>query len=155
MATALPHGPYITAVTDTLTAAGLEPADWWTSDAECRGVYCYLNAVITLQPVAGGELLLIWEWHTGADDGEERGPSWSFAAVKADGSNEFPTGLPVFGYAAPEAVVEAAGKVIAGEVRAGGFASTWGGGIIGGAWDGADELGAGCEAWGKEETADA
>lgn len=47
----LPHDPYITAVCDALTEAGLELTDHcWTDDGETRGTYCYLNAVITLDP---------------------------------------------------------------------------------------------------------
>ena len=46
----LPHAPYITAVTEALSFARLTPAEYWTSDSETRGTYCYLNAVITLDP---------------------------------------------------------------------------------------------------------
>lgn len=163
----LPHDPYITAICDALTAAGLELTDrCWTSDSETRGTYCYLDAVITLDPKAFGPdqeewphgLLLIWEWHTGieADQGEpEKGPNWLFAELKANGSNEYPTDLPVEGYASPAAVVDAARKVISGEIGAGSFlgygAPKWGGGIIGGPWEHADELDAACEAWGVDE----
>jgi hypothetical protein len=167
----LPHDSYIEAIGDALTAAGLEPTDHsWTDDCETRGRYCYLNAVITLDPsgtIAADEqpdggadwphgLLLIWEWHTGieAEYGEpDRGPVWQFAELKDDGSNEYPTGLPVYGYASPAAVVEAARKVIAREIGAGfnGGAAKWDGGIIGDSWEHADELDAACEAWGKAE----
>jgi hypothetical protein len=171
----LPHDPYITAVCDALTAAGLEPTDHtWTDDCETRGTYCYLNAVITLDPsgtLASGDedardtaawphgLLLIWEWHTGIEDGEpERGPQWLFAELKGDGSNEYPTGLPVEGYASPAAVVEAARKVIAREIGAGSFygcgAPKWDGGVIGGTWERHAELDAACEAWGAEESSE-
>jgi hypothetical protein len=169
----LPHDPYITAVCDALTAAGLELTDHcWTDDCETRGTYCYLNAVITLdpsgtitadeQPDGGADwphgLLLIWEWHTGieAEDGEpEKGPVWQFAELKSDGSNEYPTGLPVYGYASPAAVVDAARKVISREIGAGHFhnfgQAKWDGGIIGDSWERADELEAACEAWAAEE----
>jgi hypothetical protein len=155
MAAALPHALYIAAVTDALTAAGLPPEEVLTGDSETRGVVCYLNAVITVD-----DLLLIWEWHTGAEEGEpERGPQWLFAALKADGSSEYPTELPVYGYAAPAAVVDAARKVIAGEIGAGSFydygTAKWDGGIIGDSWEGADELESACEAWGAKETASA
>lgn len=79
----LPHDPYITAVTEALTAAGIPLTDHsWTDDGETRGTYCYLNAVTTLDPsgtiTSDDEdvpadaawphgLLLIWEWHTGAE----------------------------------------------------------------------------------------
>ncbi|GAA0359233.1 hypothetical protein PV735_11205 [Streptomyces turgidiscabies] len=168
----LPHDAYITAVCDALTAAGLEPTDHcWTDDGETRGTYCYLNAVITLDPSGAiaedvddypadaawpHGLLLIWEWHTGIEDGEpERGPVWQFAELKGDGSNEYPTGLPVYGYASPAAIVEAARKVISREIGPGSFhgssAAKWDGGIIGDSWERADEVDAACEAWGVNE----
>ena len=173
----LPHDPYITAVCDALTAADIELTDHcWTDDGETRGTYCYLNAVITLDPSDTVSempddipadaawphgLLLIWEWHTGieAEYGEpERGPVWQFAELKDDGSNEYPTWLPVQGYASPAAVVEAARKVIDRSIGAGHFHNggqpKWDGGVIGGAWDQADELDAACEAWGTDEGAD-
>ncbi|NUP16598.1 MAG: hypothetical protein HOZ81_10915 [Streptomyces sp.] len=169
----LPHDDYITAVCDALTAAGIELTDHsWTDDGETRGTYCYLNAVITLDPsgtIAADEepdggadwphgLLLIWEWHTGieAEYGEpDRGPIWQFAELKADGSNKFPTWLPVQGYASPAAVVEAARSVIDRSIGAGHFYNggqpKWDGGIIGDSWDRADELDTACEAWGTDE----
>ena len=166
-----PHDPYINAVCDALTAVdGLEPTEQtWTSDAETRGTYCYLGAVITLDPsdtrdldddeIPAGTpwrhgLILIWEWHTGieAEQGEpDRGPVWQFAELKADGSNEYPTELPVYGYASPAAIVEAARKVIAREIGAGSFhghsGPRWDGGIIGDSWERADELEAACATW--------
>ncbi|MYU22919.1 hypothetical protein [Streptomyces sp. SID8352] len=174
----LPHDPYFTAVCDALTAAGQElTAHCWTDDGETRGTYCYLTAVITLDPSGtAGEwredipagtpwpcgLLLLWEWHTGieADQGEpDRGPVWLFAELKADGSNEYPTWLPVEGYASPAAIVEAARKVIAREIGAGHFHNggqpQWDGGIIGDTWDRHAELDAACEAWGTEEAEEA
>lgn len=169
----LPHDPYITAVCDALTAAGIELTDQcWTDDSETRGTYCYLNAVITLDPsgtITRGldednadwphGLLLIWEWHTGieADQGEpDKGPVWKFADLKSDGSNEYPTDLPVYGYASPAAIVEAARKVISREIGAGSFYGSslarWDGGIIGDSWDQADALDTACEAWRTDET---
>jgi hypothetical protein len=172
----LPHDPYITAVCDALTAAGLELTDHcWTDDGETRGMYCYLNAVITVDPsgtIASGDeeaqddaewphgLLLIWEWHTGieAEHGEpDRGPVWLFAELKADGSNEYPTWLPAEGYASPAAIVEATRKVIDRSIGAGhsfNFGQpNWDGGIIGGSWERAEELDAACEEWGADEGA--
>ncbi|MGW1267567.1 hypothetical protein [Streptomyces sp. NPDC002491] len=174
MTSPLPHDPYITAVGDALTAAGLKLTDHsWTDDCETRGTYRYLNAVITLDPdgvLASDDedaqdraawphgLLLLWEWHTGieAEYGEpEKGPIWQFAELKADGSNEYPTVLPVYGYASPTAVVEAARKVIDRSIGAGHFfnggQATWDGGIIGDSWEGGDELDAACEVWGIAE----
>jgi hypothetical protein len=162
------HDPYITAVTEALSFARLTPAEYWTSDSETRGTYCYLNAVITLDPsgtydlddedIPAGTawprgLILIWEWHTGREEGgdPERGPSWQFAALKADGSNEYPTGLPVYGYASPAAVVEAARKVIDHSIKPGHFHNFgqpgWDGGIVGDSWERADELDAAATAW--------
>jgi hypothetical protein len=170
----LPHDPYITAVCDALTAAGLEPADAWTDDSETRGTYCYLGAVITLDPSGTRDempedipadslwpygLLLIWEWHTGVEDGEpERGPQWQFAELKKDGSNEYPTDLPVYGYASPAAIVEAVRKVLDESIGADDFHNLgqwrgWDGGIIGGSWERSAELDAACEAWGAKEVA--
>lgn len=170
----LPHDSYITAVCDALTAADLELTDHcWTDDCETRGTYCYLNAVITLDPsgVLGLDdedipddtawqhgLLLIWEWHTGreADQGEpDRGPVWQFAELKDDGSNEHPTDLPVYGYASPAAIVEAARKVISREIGPGSYhgstVAKWDGGIIGDSWEQADELEAAATSWDAEE----
>lgn len=172
----LPHARYITAVTDALTADGHPPTDGtWTDDGETRGTYCYLNAVITLDPSRTADLdrddiptgaawphglILLWEWHTGieSDDGEpERGPQWLFAEVKEDGSTEYPTTLPVYGYASPAAIVDAAAHVIAREIGAGGIYDygrpRWDGGIIGDPWEDADQLDAACEAWGVREAA--
>jgi hypothetical protein len=177
MTTQLPHDDYIEAIGEALTAAGLEPTDHsWTEDCETRGTYCYLSAVITLDPsgtIASGDedardgaawphgLLLLWEWHTGieADQGEpDRGPVWQFAELKHDGSSEYPTDLPVLGYASPAAIVEAARKVIAREIQPGspqgyGQWRGWDGGIIGDTWEQHAELDTACEAWGTEETA--
>lgn len=172
----LPHDAYITAVCDALTAAGLTLTDYCrTDDCETRGTYCYLDAVITLDPsgtITSGEdaprgaawphgLLLIWEWHTGieADQGEpDRGPQWLFAELNGDGSNEYPTSLPVYGYASPAAVVDAARKVIGREIGAGHFfnygAPKWDGGVIGDVWERHAELDAACEVWGVQETAE-
>ncbi|MFF5984388.1 hypothetical protein ACFY78_36655 [Streptomyces olindensis] len=172
----LPQDPYIQAVTDALTAAGLPPTDHsWTDRCESLGTYRYLNAVITVDPSNTHDLdyddvpadvewphglLLLWEWHTGVEavHGEpDRGPAWQFAELKRDGSNEYPTGLPVHGYASPDAIVDAARKVIAREIRPTSFdggPSTWRGEVIGGSWERADELAAACDAWAVKETAE-
>lgn len=168
----LPQDPYIEAVCEALTAAGLEPTEHWTSDGETKGSYCHLDAIISLDPsnvdgladdeVPAGTtwrhgLLLSWEWHTGAEEGWEKGPRWEFAALKADGSCEYvPAMLPVPGYASPAAVVDAARRVVAREIRPD-FSSSfggiiWDGGVIGDAWERHAELDAACEAWGNDET---
>lgn len=156
-----PQDAYIDAAIAALTEAGLEPTESWADDGETQGMYCYLSAVITLDP--GGwirseaeapkdadwpnGLLLMWEWHVGVEEGEpERGPSWTFAELLGESRNEEPIHLPVYGYASPEAVVEAVRKVVAREITdAGPF------GLIGESWDRADELDAACEAWGVKE----
>jgi hypothetical protein len=166
MTNTLPHDPYITAVCEALDKAGLEVKDGRTDDCETRGTYCYLNAVIELDMLSTGlqdewphGLLLIWEWHTGieAEYGEpDRGPQWLFAELNEDGSNAYPTTLPVYGYAAPAAIVEAARKVIDRTIQPGsspnfGQWRGWDDGIIGDSWKGADELEAACTAWSAEE----
>ncbi|MGW0566127.1 hypothetical protein [Streptomyces tauricus] len=169
----LPHDPYITAVCDALTAAGLELTDQcWTDDTETRGIYRYLNAIITLDPSRVLDrddedipadtdwrhgLILIWEWHSGREENgdPERGPVWQFAELKGDGSNEYPTWLPVHGYASPASIVEAARKVISCDIGAGhsfNFGQpTWDGGVIGDEWDQALDLEAAVTAWDAEE----
>jgi hypothetical protein len=162
----LPHDDYIEAVVNALDTAGPEVKDAWTDDCETRGTYCYLGAVIKLDMLTVGlqeewphGLLLIWEWHTGieAEHGEpQRGPQWQFAELKDDGSNEYPTDLPVYGYASPAAIVDAARKVINHEIGAGDFFNLgqwrgWDGGLIGDSWEHQAELDAACEAWGAEE----
>ncbi|MEV0691792.1 hypothetical protein [Streptomyces sp. NPDC050388] len=162
----LPHDDYIDAVCEALDKAGPEVKDGRTGDCETRGTYCYLNAVIELDMLSVGlqdernNLLLIWEWHTGteADHGEPaRGPQWQFAELKDDGSNEYPTDLPVLGYASPDAIVEAVRKVISGDILPGDFFNVgqwrgWDGGIIGDTWERHAELNAACEAWGTDES---
>ncbi|MET7975789.1 hypothetical protein ABZW44_22640 [Streptomyces mirabilis] len=149
----LPHDPYITAVTDALTTAGLEPADGWTSDAETRGTYCYLDAVITLDPNTSGipaerwrdGLILIWEWHTGieADQGEpERGPSWEWARlVDPHGECGEREGFTALGYPSPAYVVESVRALIERRNQS----------TPAERWERADELDAACEAWGADE----
>jgi len=169
----LPHDAYITAVCDALTADGLKPAESWTSDAETKGRYCYLNAVITLDPSGTADafaedipagtawphgLILRWEWHTGAeDDGPEKGPYWEFAALKEHGECRYPpVFLPVDGYASPAAIAAAARHVVDHRIKIDPFeigGIKWNGGIVGDSWEQADELEAACEAWGTAEAA--
>jgi hypothetical protein len=167
----LPQDPYTEAVTTALAEAGLTPADYWSSDGETVGIYCYLNTVITLDPSGTYDLpredipddaqwpnglLLIWEWHSGREDGgPERGGLWMFAELRERGSNEYPTWLPVDGVAAPEAVVEAARKVIDRRIKPGHF---YNGGMPSGQtdldarrWADADQLEAAAAAWDTED----
>ncbi|MFD5050861.1 hypothetical protein ACFWMH_10520 [Streptomyces tendae] len=170
----LPHAPYIEAVIDTLTAAGLTPAEHWTSDGETKGMYCHLNAVITLDPsntrelddgeIAAGTpwrngLILSWEWHTGAEEGWEKGPFWEFAALKEHDVCQYPpVQLPVYGYASPAAIVDAARKVIAREITPDPYSSSggvrWSGGLVGDTWERHAELDAACETWGNDEASE-
>jgi hypothetical protein len=161
----LPHDDYIEAVWTALDNAGLPTEDFRTDDCETRGTHCYLNAVIELdfQQTSHAEdwphgLLLIWEWHTGfeAEYGEpDRGPQWLFAEiVEPHGESRMPTSLPVYGYASPAAVVEAARKVVFRKIRPTSFdggPSSWTSHPIGDSWEHADELDAACEAWGTDE----
>ncbi|MFD9222044.1 hypothetical protein ACFWDI_18980 [Streptomyces sp. NPDC060064] len=152
MTRTLPHDKYIEHVVDALGAAGLEIADGWTSDAETRGVYCYLDAVITLDPETSGldedrwpnGLLLIWEWHTGIEHGEpERGPSWEWAEKRGDhGGNEQPEPLPIEGFANPAQLAAAVHELI-----------TTGKAVKSrpGQWNGTAALEAACEKWADEE----
>lgn len=114
----LPQDPYIDAIATALADVGFDLADGWTSDADTRGLYRYLNAVLTLDTDTSGldegawpeGLLLIWEWHTGieAADGEPaRGPWWQWAMKLKDGSNSAPDSLPVDGFANPVQVAAA------------------------------------------------
>ncbi|QKV93887.1 hypothetical protein HUT19_20735 [Streptomyces sp. NA02950] len=142
----LPQNPYITAVSDALTAAGFPVADDWTSEAETFGVYCHLNAVITLDPDITGldedewphGLILLWEWHTGREEQYERGPSWQWAELLDHGRNADLDPLPVHGYAAPSAIVTAVRAVIE---------SGKAGPPVLGEWDQAAELTAAVERW--------
>ena len=143
----LPHDPYITAVVDALTEAGLEPTDAWTSDAETRGVYCYLSAVdsgLDNERWPNG-LILTWEWHTGIERGEpERGASWEWAELRDNhNGNEEPQPLTAESYASPEYVVESVRALTEHRNQSTPAAR----------WDRADELHAAVEAWGTDEGA--
>ena len=118
----LPHDTYIDHIADALAAVGLDVADGWTSDAETVGTYCYLDAVLTLDTDTTGldperwpnGLILIWEWHTGLEDGEpERGAYWEWAELRGNhGGNEQPESLPIDGFANPVQVAAAVHELI-------------------------------------------
>ena len=103
-----PHAPYIAAVEAALTEAKLTPEQ---TDAFVEDSYdvAYLRGVITLTPETSGipadryrnGLILIWDWHTGADEDYDRGPVWQWARLNEDGSNRDPEQLPVAGLVAP------------------------------------------------------
>lgn len=153
MTRTLPHDPYITAICDALTAAGLEPADAWTSDAESCGLYQYLSAVITLDPDTSGipaarwpdGLILCWAWHTGIEDGEpERGPVWEWARlVDSHGQCGELEPFTALGYPSPAYVVESVRALIERRNQA----------TPAERWERHAELDAACEAWGAEEAA--
>jgi hypothetical protein len=107
---ALPHDPYITAVCDALTAAGLGPDDSWTSDAETDpsgdGCQTMLNAILvwegTHQAVNEDALpegvTLLWEHSAPQWQWAERGPHGVLL--------NSPEPLPTLGmYSDPAAVV--------------------------------------------------
>ncbi|HEY9370422.1 hypothetical protein [Streptomyces sp.] len=77
MTATLPHDPYITAVIEALTVAGLEPDSYWTSDAETdpyatgddAGCTTMLSAVITWlgdDETDTSGLALLWDHPAGA-----------------------------------------------------------------------------------------
>jgi hypothetical protein len=155
MSQPLPHDPYITAVCDALTAAGLEPADAFTDDSDTRGSHCYLRAVITLDDSSSVDarrwpdgLILIWEWHTGieAADGEpERGPSWEWARlVDSHGQSSEAQALTSVGYASPAYLVESVRALLNDRGQA----------TAAERWEHAEDLDAACEAWGAAEAAE-
>ncbi|MFJ6566258.1 hypothetical protein ACIQNU_02470 [Streptomyces sp. NPDC091292] len=147
-----PHDTYITAVVNTLTDVGLDPADITLDDCDTRGSDCYLRACLRFAPedTYGVDavrwpdgLLLIWEWHPGIEEGEaERGPVWLWAKCLPDGSNGEPAAMPVPGAANPVQVAFALAELInrgePGRRRIG-------------LWNGAAVLDAACEAWGTAE----
>ncbi|NUS86331.1 MAG: hypothetical protein HOY75_27315 [Streptomyces sp.] len=145
---ALPHDPYITAVHTALTAADLEPIDWFTDDSDTRGSHCFLRAVLALDPDSvrwPSGLILIWEWHTGieAEQGEpERGPSWEWAQlVDSHGQCGERQGFTALGYPSPAYIVESVRALVDRRNQS----------MPPESWTQADELNAACEAWGADE----
>ncbi|GGR70878.1 MULTISPECIES: hypothetical protein [Streptomyces] len=130
----LPHDPYITAVTDALTAAGLEPTECWTEDNELdryrdddlAGVAVMLTAVLEWDGghpavdtgVAPYGVVLLWEHPA------ER---WQWARRERDGRLERePEILPTLGrYTDPAAVVTVVRALLAGESLPQGHAPYW------------------------------
>lgn len=143
----LPHTPYIEAIEAALTEAKLTPeqADAFVEDS---GDFAYLRGVITLTPETSGipadrfpyGLILVWDWHTGRDEDEERGPSWQWARLTDDGSNRELEPLTAVGYASPEYVVESVRALCEHRNQS----------VPAARWERADELDAACEAWGTE-----
>ena len=103
-----PHTPYITAVIEALTAAGLEPTGWWHSDLDGNpyGEGEMLNALLTWDgghPAASGRvadrgMILLWEHPAEA---------WQYARRRSGGGNEEPQVIPSLPlWANPTGVVE-------------------------------------------------
>lgn len=127
---ALPHDPYITAVVTALTKAGLEPDNYWTSDAEIdpyligddAGVTTMLNAVIS------------WDDFTDEDEGnaglflfwDHPAEQWQWARPRPEGGNTEPEFLPHLGrYSHPDAVVATARALLADQPLPEGHAPYW------------------------------
>ncbi|MCX4863492.1 MULTISPECIES: hypothetical protein [unclassified Streptomyces] len=145
----LPHDPYITAVIDALTVAGLEPDTWWTSDAEIdpyatgddAGCITMLSAVISWDGTAIDEddedgqegLFLFWD---------HPAEQWQWARPRPEGGNTEPEFLPKLGrYSDPGAVVGTVRALLAGDPLPEGHAPYW---------HPADSVRAAVEAWAAE-----
>ncbi|MFM9542277.1 hypothetical protein [Streptomyces turgidiscabies] len=128
-APALPHDPYITAVVEALTAAGLEPDTYWTSDAEINpyddgpdaGCTTMLNAVIGWDDNTddnSGGLFLFWD---------HPAEQWQHARPRVNrGGNTGPEFLPKLGrWSDPAAVVATARALLANEPMPEGHAPYW------------------------------
>lgn len=131
MTAALPHDPYIEAVADALTAAGLEPTTVETSDAEpnrydTSGLTTQLDALLVwdgdhlaiADAVAPDGIALIWE---------HPAEQWQWAPRKQHGELEHePDFLPNLGrYSDPAAVVATVRALLAGEPVPEGHAPYW------------------------------
>ncbi|MFD9603279.1 hypothetical protein [Streptomyces sp. NPDC059970] len=129
----LPHDPYITAVIDALTAAGLEPDSYWTSEAEIdpyatgddAGCITMLSAVISWDDTAIDEededgqegLFLFWD---------HPAEQWQWARPRPEGGNTEPEFLSKLGrYSDPGAVVDTARALLAGQPLPEGHAPYW------------------------------
>ncbi|QJT01766.1 hypothetical protein G9272_16805 [Streptomyces asoensis] len=141
----LPHDPYIVAVLGALTAAGLEPDDVWTSDAETdpyeagpdAGCTTMLNAVITWDDETdddSGGLLLLWD---------HPAEQWQYARPRAEGGNTEPEFLERLGrWSDPAAVAATARALLAGTPLPDGHAPYW---------HEADAVRVAVDAWASEE----
>ncbi|MEU7377680.1 hypothetical protein [Streptomyces albidoflavus] len=113
----LPHDPYIVAVVDALTAAGLEPDDWWASDAETdpyedgpdAGCTTMLSAVLRWDADEDADkdgLFLFWD---------HPAEQWQYAWPRPEGGNTEPEFLPLLPrWAEPAAVADVARALLAG-----------------------------------------
>lgn len=107
-----PHAPYVVAVCSAMPDECIA-TDWTASDAETGsdGETCILSAVISWDDEASPELyphglMLCWDLEDG----------WGYAAMKADGSNEYPIELALPLWAAPQDVAGSVRALLAGEV---------------------------------------
>ncbi|WP_326729020.1 hypothetical protein [Streptomyces phaeochromogenes] len=140
---ALPHDPYVTAVVDALTAAGLEPTSAETRDTEEN----------RFEPDSGTELdaLLVWDGDAAGlntdlhEDGiallwEHPAEQWQWAPRKRHGELEHePEFLPTLGrYADPAAVTAAVRALLQGETPPEVYPADW---------SGADAVRAAVTAW--------
>lgn len=124
----LPHDPYISAVVTALTAAGLEPDDYWTSDAETNpydegpdaGLTTMLNAVITWDADEEADqdgLLLLWD---------HPAEQWQYAWPRPEGGNTEPEFIARLGrFSHPNAVAATARALLVGEPQPEGHAPYW------------------------------
>lgn len=153
MPDSLPHDPYIEAVVEALAQAGLPVDDFWTADNDTRGVYQYLDAVLTFEPDTSGlagrlwphGFVLIWEWHTGFEDGGPTvGPVWRWAElVDSHGvASREPEDVSVDGFADPASIVTIT-RELAASRKVESLHDT--------EWDQADALGTAVVAWSEKE----
>lgn len=129
----LPHAPYITAVVNALAAAGLEPDQWWTSDAEIdpyatgddAGCTTMLSAVLAWDDTRVDEddetgrdgLFLFWDHPAG---------QWQYARPRAEGGNTEPEYLLKLGlYSNPDHVAATTKALLADQPLPEGYASYW------------------------------
>ncbi|MDX2520574.1 MULTISPECIES: hypothetical protein [Streptomyces] len=124
MTRTLPHDPYITAVVDALTTAGLEPTTAETRDTEEN----------RFAPDTGAELdaLLVWDGDTAGlntdahEDGivllwEHPAEQWQWAPRKQHGELKHePEFLPLHRWADPAAIVDVVRVLLAGLPAPGG-----------------------------------
>ncbi len=152
MSKPLPHDPYIEAVVDALTAAGLEPTAAWTSDSELDryrdddlyGLACMLDACLTWEedhPALNTAeyphgIALIWD---------HPAEQWQWAARKDNGHFiRNPEFLPKLGrYSDPAAVVATVRALLAAQPLPEGHAPYW---------HPADSVRAAVDAWAAAET---
>ncbi|MFJ8844309.1 hypothetical protein ACIRFF_15555 [Streptomyces cyaneofuscatus] len=129
----LPHDPYITAVIDALSTAGLEPDTWWTSDAETDPYATGDDAGCTTMLTA----VIRWD-DTRIDEDDETGrdglflfwdhpaEQWQYARPRPEGGNTEPEFLPTLGrYSDPGAVASTARALLTDEPLPDGHAPYW------------------------------